>query len=325
MAGEVTGEGVRMRFVLAGNERIGCECLRTLLRENQQVVGVITDLPNSRSKLENKRLKHLAHQSGIRVYEIADINDPGFLGELRLLAPDVLFNIAFLHLYKAPVLGIPASGCINFHPGPLPKYGGMNGWVWAIINGESEYGVAFHYMKEQIDAGDIIGRERFSIEQEETGLSLLMKCYDRGIALFGNVLRDILENHVAPVAQDMGERSYYYNRVPFGGLIDTQWHAAKICDFVRAMNFTPFPNPLSPPMIAHGSTRLVVAKAEVLPDTGDHGCIPGEVVELKPEGVVMKAGNGVIMLTLSNISGPSADTAGVCATSGIVRGSILGC
>jgi|WetSurMetagenome_2_1015567.scaffolds.fasta_scaffold06767_4 methionyl-tRNA formyltransferase len=313
-----------MRFVLAGNERIGYECLKILLEEKQQVVGVITDKSNNKTKLENKRIKYLANQAGLKLYEIEDINHPDFLFELRLLAPDVLFNCAFLHLYKAPVLSIPKMGCINFHPGPLPKYGGSNGWVWAIINGESEYGVVFHYMKERVDAGDIIGLERFPIGKDETGLSLLMKCYDHGASLFRKTLRNILEDNIVPIPQDLSERSYFYNRVPFEGKIDTGWNATKICDFVRAMNFSPFPTPLSPTIIAFMDTNLIVTKAKVLEESLTQSIKPGEVIDMNQDGVIMQAGDGLVLLTLSDSSMRSSDTVGVCVAKGICKGSILG-
>ena len=99
------------------------------------------------------------------------------------------------------MLSIPKLGCINFHPGPLPSYGGSNGWVWAIINGETEYGVTFHYMEEKIDTGHIVAIENFNIEANETGLSLLMKCYDRGAALFKKKLKSILDGTAVSVPQ----------------------------------------------------------------------------------------------------------------------------
>jgi UDP-4-amino-4-deoxy-L-arabinose formyltransferase / UDP-glucuronic acid dehydrogenase (UDP-4-keto-hexauronic acid decarboxylating) len=314
-----------MRFVLAGNERIGYECLKILLEAKQQVVGVITHNHNNKAKLENKRIKFLANQAGLNLYAIEDINHPDFLQELSHLSPDVVFNVAFLHLYKAPVLSIPRIGCINFHPGPLPKYGGSNGWIWAIINGESEYGVVFHYMKERVDAGDIIGLERFPIWKDDTGLSLLMKCYDHGAILFRKTLDNILNDTIVPFPQDISERTYYYNKVPFEGMIDTMWDANKICDFVRAMSFSPFPNPLSPAMLAFLDTKLIVTKARVLGKNLPKPGKPGEVIDMNTEGIIMQTGNGLVQLTLSDNSTRSSDNLGVCLTNGIFKGSILGC
>ena len=49
-----------MRVVLAGNEKIGYECLKTLIEEKHEVVGVVTDKSDKKTKLENKRIKFLA-------------------------------------------------------------------------------------------------------------------------------------------------------------------------------------------------------------------------------------------------------------------------
>lgn len=313
-----------MRFILAGNERIGYECLKILIEEKQQIIGVVTDNSNSKTKLENSRIKFLAKQAGIKLYEIEDINHPEFIEELRQLQPDVLFNIAFLQLYKAPILAVPRLGCINFHPGPLPRYGGSNGWVWAIIHGESEYGVAFHFMKEKIDTGHIVGLDRFQIAKDETGLSLLIKCYEHGADLFRKTLANILEDAVVPVPQDLSLRSYYYNKVPYEGMIDTTWNASKICDFVRAMDFSPFRNPLSPAMVTFNGIKLIVGKARILGSAVTQCSEPGEVIDMNNEGVVIQTGDGLVLLTLSERSMPSADTVRVCAKVGIGRGLILG-
>ncbi len=313
-----------MQVVLVGNESIGYECLKILLEENQKVVGVVTDRTISDAKLKNSRIKTLAHQAKIKLYEIEDINDLDFLKEIKGLEPDVLFNIAFVKRYKASILSIPRLGCINFHPGPLPKYGGSNGWVWAIINGEIEYGVAFHYMEGKIDTGNIIGLERFPIEEDETGLSLLIKCYKYGAVLFKKTLRNILEGTVVSVPQDLRTRSYYYNKVPYEGMIDVRWSAAKICNFVRAMSFSPFPNPLSPAMVAFKNTKLVVTKAKILKDTVTERLNPGEIIDINQEGAVMQTGDGIVLLSLLEHSIPLTNTVGSCESMGVSKGSILG-
>ena len=313
-----------MRVILATNESIGYECFKILLEENQEVVGIINDKTNDLTKMKNIRIKLLANQVGVKVYQPENINDLDFLEEIRLLSPDILFNISFVQIYKRPILSIPRLGCINFHPGPLPRYGGSNGWVWAIINGEGEYGVAFHYMEEKIDAGDIIGIERFPIEKDETGLSLLIKCYEYGAAVFRKVLHNVLEGRVIRIPQDLEERSYYLNEIPYNGTIDVRWSVNKIHNFVRAMTFSPFPNPLSPPMVKFNNTRLIIRKARVLSRLPEGKKHPGEVVDITAEGVIMQAGDGSVFLRLSERPARTTDMPNLCASKGIHKGSILG-
>ena len=56
-----------------------------------------------------------------------------------------------------------------------------------------------HYMREKVDSGEIIGTKKFQIEKDETGLSLLMKCYKYGVILFREVLQNIIEDKEPPL------------------------------------------------------------------------------------------------------------------------------
>jgi len=57
------------------------------------------------------------------------------------------------------VLGVPARGAWNLHPGPLPRYAGLNAPSWAIYRGEQRHGVTVHRMDRGIDTGDIAYQE----------------------------------------------------------------------------------------------------------------------------------------------------------------------
>ena len=55
---------------------------------------------------------------------------------------------------------------------------------WAIINGELDYGVSGHFIDEDIDTGDIVAQRNFPVAEDETGLSLTMKCIRTGLETF---------------------------------------------------------------------------------------------------------------------------------------------
>lgn len=313
-----------MRFVLAANESIGYECLNILLEEKQDVVGVVTDKRYEESLWKNLRIKRLAEDNGIQIYQPKSINDLDFLNVLRELEPDIIFNIAFVQIYRAPVLNVPRLGCVNFHPGPLPRYGGLNPWVWAIINNETEYGVTLHYMREKVDAGEILGNEKLPIDSDETGLSLLLKCYKHGAALFRNVLRNIVGNNVTLTHQDLTKRTYFLNKIPYDGLMDVNWDVDRIERFVRAMSFAPFPNPYSPPMIRFNDNKLIITKAIVF-ERGPSEKVPhGKVVDIYEEGVEIQARDGKVIISLLDHSNSGMNTRELCDLIGISKGTILG-
>jgi len=313
-----------MRLILAANESIGFECLKIIIEKKQDILGIILDGRYEKSLWRNLRIKRLAEENNIQIYQPKSINDPDFLEVLKEVKPDLIFNIAFVQIYKPPVLNLPRLGCINFHPGPLPRYGGLNPWVWAIINNEKEYGVSLHYMKEKVDAGEILGLKKFPIAKDETGLSLLSKCYKHGAALFGEVLQDIIDGRTSPVPQDLTQRTYYLNKIPFEGYIDVSWGADKIEHFVRALTFSPFPNPFSKPKLRFNAGHVTVTKAEILEGTGNERSVPGRVIEADSSSVIMETHDGKIRLELEDDSENKTNSKGICSRLSISAGTVLG-
>jgi len=58
---------------------------------------------------------------------------------------------------------MPPKRCINVHCAPLPRYGGMSPYVWALANNEDHSAATIHYMEEGLDVGDIIVQEKIDV------------------------------------------------------------------------------------------------------------------------------------------------------------------
>ena len=69
---------------------------------------------------------------------------------------------------------MPALGTINCHAGKLPFYRGRNVLNWAIINGESEFGITVHFIDDGIDTGDIIKQKTYPISLNDDYKSILL-------------------------------------------------------------------------------------------------------------------------------------------------------
>ena len=95
----------------------------------------------------------------IPVHDIADVNAPAFLAELRRLGVDLIVSLNTPQRLKPEILALPAHGCLNVHFGMLPRYRGILPIFHALMNGEPSFGVTVHVMDEKLDNGDIeIGR-----------------------------------------------------------------------------------------------------------------------------------------------------------------------
>jgi len=66
------------------------------------------------------------------------------------------------------VWNMPRMGTINLHGSLLPQYRGAAPINWAVINGEKETGVTTFKLQHEIDTGNILLQESFSIGENET-------------------------------------------------------------------------------------------------------------------------------------------------------------
>ena len=103
----------------------------------------------------------LGHNPGLSIRAVAARE------ELDTIAPELLAHarlIGFVTpvLVPARILGALGYGAYNFHPGP-PEYPGWMPSHFAIHDGASCFGVTAHVMAARVDAGPIVGVERFAV------------------------------------------------------------------------------------------------------------------------------------------------------------------
>ena len=131
---------------------------------------------------------------------------------------DVLFSIANERVLSADVLSRVGTA-LNFHDGPLPAYAGLAVTTWAILNGETEHGITWHTMTDQVDRGEVIASQRFAISPTETAFSLNARCYEAVLETFPDVLDRLLNVAEPPIPQSDGAGRWFgrYDR-PIGFL-----------------------------------------------------------------------------------------------------------
>ncbi|MFM7817159.1 MAG: methionyl-tRNA formyltransferase, partial [Verrucomicrobiota bacterium] len=86
--------------------------------------------------------------------------DPGFIGRIQELKPDVILVAAYGQLLPRALLEIPRLGCLNVHTSLLPRWRGAAPIQWAIASGDSETGVSLMSMDVGLDTGPVIATRR---------------------------------------------------------------------------------------------------------------------------------------------------------------------
>jgi methionyl-tRNA formyltransferase len=275
-----------MNVVLIGEDAAG---MRTLQSLEQCGVRVVAVMASPKRQDGGTSLWGLATKLGYRTWPAELVKDPRFAVQVRDERVDVILNVHSLFLIRKEVLEASRLGSFNLHPGPLPRYAGLNSVCWAIYRGEKQHGVTLHKLVPEIDAGPIVYQESVGVGSEETGLSLTVKCVYIGVPLILRLLEAAaLEPCNIPLMpQDLSKREYFGCEVPENGNLSWNRPARRIVDFVRASNFFPFRSPWGVPRTKRGDSTLGILKAQV---TGTPVDAPPGTVGTERSGGVEVAG-----------------------------------
>jgi len=257
--------------------------LRLLARGNHRVVAVLAAPPQPGAT--GSSVWNVAQQLGYETWPGERLRDPGLAEDLRSANVDILLNVYSLYLIHEKVLAAPKLGAFNLHPGPLPRYAGLNPVSWAIFRGEKQHGVTVHRMESGVDAGPIVYQSWFPIEDDETALSLSLKCVREGMGLMSRLLQaaEAGAESIPLVPQDLSKREYFGREVPEGGKLSWTWPAQKVINFVRACDYLPFSSPWGHPRTCLGVQEFALVKAS---RTGRRcEASPGTVGERDDSGV----------------------------------------
>ncbi len=180
-----------MRVVFMGTPDIAATCLKKILSDGFEVVGVYTqpDRPKGRGmKMIFSPVKEVALAHNIPVFQPENFREEETVEQLRALKPDVCAVVAYGRILPQKILDIPTKGCINIHASLLPKYRGSAPYQWAVLDGFTETGVSAQHMVLEMDAGDVIDVEKTPIGENDTAGEVLDRLAVLGADLLSRVL-----------------------------------------------------------------------------------------------------------------------------------------
>jgi methionyl-tRNA formyltransferase len=99
------------------------------------------------------------------------------------------------------VWNMPPMGTINVHGSLLPQYRGAAPINWAVINGEKETGVTTFKLKHDIDTGDILLQESFTIGEDETAGDVHDRMKEIGAQLLVKTVKGLSDQSIQEMPQ----------------------------------------------------------------------------------------------------------------------------
>ena len=277
-----------MRVVFMGTPDIAATCLKRILADGFDVVGVYTqpDRPKGRGmKLVASPVKQVALDAEIPVFQPENFREEETVQQLRDLKPDVCAVVAYGRILPQKVLDVPTFGCINIHASLLPKYRGSAPYQWAVLDGLKETGVTAMYLVREMDAGDIIDTRKTPIGENETAGELLDRLAVLGAELLSKTLsRFAAGERVVGTPQEESQVSYAPMLEKTMCPIDWSKTAQQVHDHVRGLH----PWPVA--TMELGQTLFKVHETRVVPGSG----APGKILELNKNGLVVACGEGAV-------------------------------
>ena len=287
-----------MRIVFMGTPDIAATCLKKIIDDGFQVVGVYTqpDRPKNRGmKLAFSPVKEVAIAHDLPVFQPENFREDETVEQLRALNPDVVAVVAYGRILPQRVLDIPAKGCINIHASILPAYRGSAPYQWAVLDGCKETGVTAMYLCREMDAGDMIDVSRTPIGPEETAGELLDRLALLGADLLSNTLKKIEDGTVTATPQDAALATYAPMLDKSMCPINWEKTAQQVHDHVRGMN--PWPVATA----EFGGKRFKIYTTVITDEQTNKK--PGTVLGLTKTGLRVACGDGVVEIRVLQAEG----------------------
>lgn len=178
-----------------------------------------------------------AQRNNVTSVVSSNINDAEVVEQIRDSKPDLIVSVSMNQIVKKQILEMPRKRCINVHCAPLPLYGGMSPYVWALANNEDHSAATIHYMDEGLDTGDIIVQERVNVVKNDSAFALFYRCCLRAGKLLVKVVDEIEAGTVTSYEQDLSKKTYFSwpTKECVEQLRKNGYRMVKIADFVNAI------------------------------------------------------------------------------------------
>ena len=276
-----------MRVVFMGTPDIAATCLKKILADGFQVVGVYTqpDRPKNRGmKLFPSPVKEVALEHNLPVFQPENFREEETVKELADLKPDVVAVVAYGRILPQKVLDVAPLGFINIHASLLPKYRGSAPYQWAVLDGLEETGVSAMYLCREMDAGDVIDVAKTPIDPNETAGMLLDRLAVLGAELLSSTLSKVEKGEAKGVAQDESLVCYAPMLDKSMCPIDFTKTAQQVHNQVRGLH----PWPVATTCI--GGKNMKIHETVVAEGKGE----PGQILGLTKTGLLIACAEGAV-------------------------------
>jgi methionyl-tRNA formyltransferase len=285
-----------MKLLVLGTRSLGYHGLKRLLEEQFNVVAVATyDYPITEG-FDSAAFRRLCDHYGVPIRVTEQVNAPDFVQWVRDTGADLGLSLYWKRLIGKELIDALPMGFLNLHASDLPRYRGFACHTWAILRGESHYGITLHYMKpSEADSGDIAVQRLLPLGPRTRISDVLSEITSVGVDMVIEYLRLLETGRATPRPMRLAEGFFSYPRLTRDGEIDWSQKAETIDRLIRAVT-RPYPGAFT----YHDGKKLVIWEAEPVVPSPPFVGVPGHVVGYQKngrKGALVTTGEGLLLLT----------------------------
>jgi methionyl-tRNA formyltransferase len=295
--------------------------MQALLDSRHEVVGVFTrpDRPRGRGlQMTASAVKTAALAAGLPIAEPAMLGDAA-LAQLRTWRADVLVVVAYGLILPPPMLHAAPLGALNIHASLLPRWRGAAPIQRALLAGDPATGITLMRMAAGLDTGPILLQRPLAIGPQDTSGSLHDALAKLGAGTLLEALDGLASGALHATPQSPDGVSYAHKIAKSEARIDWHSSASEIDRQVRAFN----PWPIAETRFEDAQLRVLAARIDAA-DGAATAALPGTVVGVAADAVIVKCGEGRLAMTLVQRPGRRAVRAREFAASRDLLGERLG-
>jgi len=250
-----------MKIVWLSANRLGYELLKEALAMPIPITALVTLGEEAKTVMYDGMEINKWHELGLPVHEINIINEEE--GLLRSLAPDLIIMCGWRQIVGKEILALPTQGFVGFHPTLLPRGRGPAPLINSILQGFTESGLTMFYVTEGLDNGDLIGQEKFVINDNDHVADVYEKVIIAGRKLIRQYLPLLIAGKAPRTPQDESKSFVFPKRTLKDNEINLEKESPEeIFRKIKALS-----HPYKGAYLRLGGKKLIIWRAELKEET----------------------------------------------------------
>ncbi|CAN5544299.1 hypothetical protein BH10BDE1_BH10BDE1_34500 [soil metagenome] len=286
------------------NGRIGFDGIGRELFEEIRIVTLAPEYCAGKD-ISGLHLFEDVNGSNVSIFRLKSYSiDAEELAALLNFGADLLLVNGWSRLIPAALFLQARLGAFGAHAGHPPRGRGRAPVPWNIIKGFRELEVFLFKLHSDADSGPIADIETLEIGILDNAFDLYCKAGRACEQIYRRSIAGILSSTITLTPQVEALASHYPKRTPSDGFIDWRSSTEEIYNFVRALSY-PYPGAFT---FLNGDKVVIQSgKSYDVFYRPDHRMSPGTIIDLLPNGMVVRTGTSSLLIDNAQIGGETLD------------------